>query len=106
MRAAAPFENLPSRAPRPPAINSAKSKETLMVEVLNLTDGEAEPDGAAWVLIEKKADEYIITGRASGRTIDASFAPCGFDTAEAAIKASVAWADLLGIPVIYVRDGR
>jgi hypothetical protein len=77
-----------------------------VVEVRNLGSNQAGPDGAAWVLIEKVGDKYSVTGRASQKAIDASFAPREFDTAEEAIKASVVWADLLGIPVLYVRDSR
>ena len=75
-----------------------------MVEVRNLQDSEKEPQGASWVLIEKTGDHFAVCGRAQGQAIDASFAPRGFDTAEQAIKASVTWADLLGIPVIYVKE--
>jgi hypothetical protein len=75
-----------------------------VVEVRNLQDSESEPQGTSWVLIEKMGDNFAVCGRAQGKAIDASFAPRGFDTAEQAIKASVTWADLLGIPVIYVKE--
>jgi hypothetical protein len=74
-----------------------------LVEVRNLADGEAAPSGAAWVLIEKVGETFAVNGQANGNSIAASFSPRGFDTGEAAIKASVAWADLLGIPLIYVK---
>ena len=77
-----------------------------MVEVRNLKDHEAAPQTASWVLIEKTDGNFSVVGMAKGKTIDASFAPRGFESAESAIKASVAWADLLEIPVIYVRDGQ
>jgi len=76
-----------------------------MVEVRNLKDDEIAPAAPAWVLIQKDGDHFAVRGVAKGKTVDASFAPRGFDSAERAIKASVAWADLLEIPVIYVRDG-
>jgi hypothetical protein len=75
-----------------------------VVEVRNLQDNEIEPRGASWVLIEKMGGNFAVSGKAQGKAIDASFAPRGFDTAEQAIKASVTWADLLGIPIIYVRE--
>jgi hypothetical protein len=55
-------------------------------------------------LIEKAGDRYAITGRAQRESIDAFLAPRAVESAEVAIKASVAWADLLGIPLIYVRE--
>ena len=76
-----------------------------MVEVLRLRADEDAPNASAWILIQRKGEEFSVTGAARGKAIDASFAPRGFDSAEKAIKASVAWADLLEIPVIYVRDG-
>jgi hypothetical protein len=75
-----------------------------VVEVRNLQGDVGEPKGGSWVLIEKMGDNFSVSGKAQGKTIDASFAPRGFDTAEQAIKASVTWADLLGIPVIYVKE--
>ena len=75
----------------------------IAVEVRNLF-GETAPQGASWILIEKDGSRFAISGKACRGTIDASFASRGLDTPEAAIKASVAWADLLDIPLIYVRD--
>jgi hypothetical protein len=75
-----------------------------MVEVLRLKADESAPNAAAWILIQRTGDHFSVTGAAKGKAIDASFAPRGFDSAEKAIKASVVWADLLEIPVIYVRD--
>ena len=75
-----------------------------MVEVLKLKADESAPDAAAWVLIQRQGELFAVSGVAKGKTIDASFAPRGFDSAEEAIRASVAWADLLEIPVIYVRE--
>ena len=75
-----------------------------MVEVRNLKEEDAAPHTAAWILIQKTGGAFTVSGAAKGKTIDASFSPRGFDTAEKAIKASVAWADLLEIPVIYVRE--
>jgi len=66
--------------------------------------GETSPKGSACVLIEKEDDRFTVSGKACRGTIDASFASRGLDTPEAAIKASVVWADLLDIPLIYVRD--
>jgi hypothetical protein len=62
------------------------------------------PKGAAWILIEKDGGRFALSGRACRGRIDASFTSRGLDTPEAAIKASVAWADLLDIPLIYVRE--
>jgi hypothetical protein len=77
-----------------------------MMEVRNLRPDETQPSGPAWVLIEKIGDKYAVRGQANHKAVDASFAPSDFDTAEVAIKASVAWADLLGIPLLYVKDGQ
>jgi hypothetical protein len=74
-----------------------------IVEIRGLA-GDMSPKGAAWILIEKAGDRYAITGRAQRESIDAFFAPRGAESAEIAIRASVAWADLLGIPLIYVRE--
>ena len=78
-------------------------REERIVEIRGLA-GDMSPKGAAWVLIEKAGDRYAITGRAQRESIDAFFAPRAVESAEIAIKASVAWADLLGIPLIYVRE--
>ncbi len=75
-----------------------------MVEVRNLKDKETAPKSPAWVLIQKRGGGFSVCGVAKGKAIDAAFAPRGFDSAEKAIKASVAWADLLEIPVIYVKE--
>jgi hypothetical protein len=79
-------------------------REDPMVEVRNLQPDVATPKGDAWVLIEKTGAEYLISARAKGRTVDAALAPRGFDSAEAAIRAATGWADLLQIPLLYVRD--
>ena len=75
-----------------------------MVEVRNLRNKENAPKSPAWVLIQKRGGGFSVSGVAKGKTIDAAFSPRGFDSAEKAIKASVAWADLLEIPVIYVKE--
>jgi hypothetical protein len=75
-----------------------------VVKVRNLQDDAVEPRGVSRVLIEKLGENCTVCGKAQGKAIDASFAPRGFDTAEQAIKASVTWADLLGIPIVYLRD--
>jgi hypothetical protein len=75
-----------------------------MVEVRNLQQDGTMPKGDAWVLIEKAGAEYLISARAKGKTVDAALAPRGFDSAEAAILAATGWADLLQIPILYVRD--
>jgi hypothetical protein len=76
-----------------------------VVEVRNLASHETAPKEAAWVLIERSGERFDVVGQARGAAIDAAFAPRGLETAEAAIKAAVAWADLLGISVLYVKDG-
>jgi hypothetical protein len=73
------------------------------VEVRNLF-GDTAPKGVAWILIEKKAEGFAISGKAHRTSIAASFASHGLDPPEAAIRASVAWADLLDIPLIYIKD--
>jgi hypothetical protein len=73
------------------------------VEVRRLT-GEMAPNGAAWVLIEKEGEGFAICGRAHRSAIDASFVSHGLNTPEVAIRASVAWADLLDIPLLFVRE--
>jgi hypothetical protein len=73
------------------------------VEIRNLV-GDTRPTGAAWVLIEREGDRYAIRGYAQREAIDAFFVSRGVESAEVAIMASIAWADLLSIPQIYVRD--
>ena len=75
-----------------------------MVEVRNLGRDDEEPTGDSWVLIEKRGGLYFITGRQNAEALEASVAPSGVDTPEAAIHAATAWADLLAIPLLYIRD--
>jgi hypothetical protein len=77
-----------------------------MVEVRALAVEADEPSGEAWVLIEKRNGQYFVRGRQNGNALDASVAPSGVDSPEAAIQAATAWADLLGIALLYVRDER
>jgi hypothetical protein len=74
-----------------------------MVEVRSLEIG-AEPEGREWVLVEKRGKLYFITGRKDAKTVDATIAPAGLDDPEAAMHAAAAWADLLHVGVLYVRD--
>jgi hypothetical protein len=73
-----------------------------VVEVVSLRMGE--PKGDAWVLVKKEGDQYLVEGKVNGKSMDASVAPRGFNTPAVAIRAATAWADLLTIPVIYVRE--
>lgn len=75
-----------------------------MVEVLSLKTGE--PKGDAWVLVKKVGDQYLVESKVNGKSVGAAAAPRCFDTPAVAIRAAAAWADLLTIPVIYVRDDR
>jgi hypothetical protein len=75
-----------------------------MVEVRNLQNQADEPTGDAWVLVEKRGALYFVTGRQNGQAVDASIAPSGLESPEAAIRAATAWADLLSAPILYVRD--
>jgi hypothetical protein len=75
-----------------------------MVEVRHLDKDEREPEGGSWVCIEKKGDQYFMIGRANGVLVDPHVSPDGFPTAEAAIRAAMAWAEYMAAPVIYVRN--
>jgi hypothetical protein len=75
-----------------------------MVEVRNLKGNDSGPEGTGWVMLEKRGGFYFLTGRASGKSVDADVAPSGFDSPDAAIHAATHWADLLAVPVVYVRD--
>jgi hypothetical protein len=77
-----------------------------VVELRSLKPDEDGPSGDAWVLIEKHDGVYSITARQNGASVDASVAPPAFDTPEAAMHAATTWADLLSVPVIYVRGER
>ena len=70
-----------------------------MVEVRSW-NAEDEPEGA-WIMIEKRGGDYFVTGRQNRAAVDPD---ASFDTPEAAIRAATTWADLLAIPVLYVRD--
>ena len=74
-----------------------------MTEIRTLRDGDSVPEDAAWVSIKKEDGKFNVSGQAAGLDKPVFFAGPGFDTAEEAIKASVAWADLLGAGVLYVR---
>jgi hypothetical protein len=77
-----------------------------MVEVRSLAVDAGAPPGDDWVLVEKRGGSYFVSGRRSGKTLDASVAPAGVGSPEAAIHAATAWADLLGVSLLYVRDER
>lgn len=74
-----------------------------MVEMRNLSQGD-EPEGESWILVEKRDSLFIITGRQNGASVDAALAPAPVDAPDAAIRAATAWADLLAVPFIYIRD--
>jgi hypothetical protein len=75
-----------------------------VVELRSLKREDSAPSGDAWVLIEKHDRLYSITARQNGASVDASVSPPAFDTPEAAMQAATTWADLLSVPVIYLRD--
>lgn len=70
-----------------------------------LSETDAFPDGDAWIFIEKRGALYFVRGRARGMTIEASLAAAGIDSAGVAIRAALAWADLLTFSIICVREG-
>jgi hypothetical protein len=55
-------------------------------------------------LIEMRDGQYFITGRQNDDVMAASVAPTGLSSPKAAINSATSSADLLGIPLIYVRD--
>jgi hypothetical protein len=75
-----------------------------MVEVRTLTVDVEGPPGEGWVLLEKRGDQYFISWRQNGKALETFVVPGGVDTPEAAIRAATGWADLLEIPLLYVRD--
>lgn len=76
-----------------------------MTEIRSLKKADpAPPDGAAWILIEKREDLYFVRGQSEDARVEASLAATGVDSAQVAIKGAEAWADLLMASVIYVRD--
>lgn len=76
-----------------------------MVEILRLDEVDVFPESDAWILIEKRETLYFVRGQAGGMTVEASLAATGIDSADVAIRAALAWADLLTVPIIYVREG-
>jgi hypothetical protein len=78
--------------------------ECRVVEVHNLRREAPKPKGDRWILIEKRDHRYFITGQSNGRPIDASAASAGFNTPDEAIRAAETWADLLEVPILYVRE--
>jgi hypothetical protein len=75
-----------------------------MVEVRNLANGENEPRGSVWVLVEKRAGSYFISAKANGSPINVSRA--AIENPVAAIHAATKWADLLAAPVLYIKEMR
>ena len=66
-------------------------------------DNATNPDGGAWIVIEQEDDQFTIIGKV-GKGSPPSFWARGIHSPELAIRASVAWADLLSIPRLYVRE--
>jgi hypothetical protein len=75
-----------------------------VVELRSLKRDIHAPDGGAWVLIEKRDGRYHITGRQNGASVDASVWPPPVDDPRAAMQVATAWADLLSVPFLYVRE--
>jgi hypothetical protein len=66
-------------------------------------EGATNPEGTAWIVIEREDNLFTIEGNV-GKGVQPSFRSRGIRSPELAIKASVAWADLLSIPRLYVRE--
>jgi hypothetical protein len=76
-----------------------------VVEIRRLKQTEPfPPPGRAWILIEKQGDLYFVRGRSKDASVDASLGATGTDSAAVAIRGAEAWADLLMVDVVYVRD--
>lgn len=75
-----------------------------MVEVRDLRKDETLPDNGDWVLIEKVGERFTANGSVSGKRDATFFTPPAFQTEEAAIAASKAWAEANDVSVVYVRD--
>jgi hypothetical protein len=75
-----------------------------MIEVRNLKHDSIAPEDDIWILIEKKGDAYFLKGNANGKAIDPHVSPSGFESAAAAVRAAISWADYLGESIIYMRD--
>jgi hypothetical protein len=74
-----------------------------MVEVRRLEVDAGLPSGEAWILVEKRGDLYFVFGRSEGK---ATLAPSGVDNARVAFYSANAWADLLGVSLLYIREER
>lgn len=78
-----------------------------MVQVRNITMSEEPPQGEDWILVE--ADGHLFRAHGSvqlegdGANGAEVFAPLLFETVEAAVDASVKWAQTNRVPVVYVR---
>jgi hypothetical protein len=74
-----------------------------MAEVREIEKEDALPEGD-WVLIESRGKwSYVAKGSAAGKNDATFFTPPGFTTLDDAINASLAWAELNEVPVVYVR---
>ena len=75
-----------------------------MVQVRDIHEHEDPPKDADWVLIERAGSRFVANGSAAGKRDATVFRPPPFDTVEAAITASRAWAEANDVPIVYVRD--
>ena len=68
-----------------------------MAEIRHITTAERPSRGGHYVLIERASG-------VSNRASDVFYAPEPGDDVQTAIAAADAWADLNGVPVVYVVD--
>ena len=75
-----------------------------MAEIRHITTAERPSRGGHYVLIERAGSGEFVASGVSNRASDVFYAPEPVDDVQTAIAAADAWADLNGVPVVYVVD--
>ncbi len=77
-----------------------------MVEIRDIPNGELPPENIDCVLIEKSGSKFTAKGSVGAPAPRSAtfYTPPAFPTLEAAIEASMAWAEEMNdVPVIYIK---
>lgn len=74
-----------------------------MVQVRNIAAHETPPSNVDHVFIERTGNKYTANGSVAHAKSGTFWTPPPFDTVDAAISASVGWAEQNDVTVVYVR---
>jgi hypothetical protein len=74
-----------------------------MVEIREIPNDELPPEDVDCVLIEKSGSKFVAKGSVGAPRSPTFYTPPAFPALEAAIEASMSWADLNDVPVIYIK---